>query len=192
MSPEWLLFLPQVPSTPSSLRVAVWRRLRDVGAAGLQHGVWVLPRSPTSEATLRELAADLAGQGGDAYLLAATALDPKVDEIAVERSRSDRDREYGEFLEQTQAFLAELDKETAHEKFEFAELEENEQDLAKLEGWLGRIRRRDFCSARRAPEAEAALLRCRQALADFTQQVYQRAGLEPRPPAPDETSEPDA
>ena len=39
----WLVFIPQLPSSPSSLRVLVWRRMRTAGAAALQQGVWVLP-----------------------------------------------------------------------------------------------------------------------------------------------------
>ena len=41
----WLLLLAQLPSSPSSARVALWRRLRAVGAAGVLNGAWVLPHT---------------------------------------------------------------------------------------------------------------------------------------------------
>jgi len=40
---DWILFLSQLPTNPSSLRVTVWRKMRANGALGLQNGVWMLP-----------------------------------------------------------------------------------------------------------------------------------------------------
>ena len=55
MEQTWLVFIPQLPSSPSSLRVLVWRRMRTAGAAALQQGVWVLPQTPEHEQFLREV-----------------------------------------------------------------------------------------------------------------------------------------
>jgi hypothetical protein len=62
----------------------------------------------------------------------------------VERFRADRAREYDELTERCGALLAEISKETKAGKFSFADLEENEQDLAKLVRWLAEIRARGF------------------------------------------------
>jgi hypothetical protein len=40
-------------------------------------------------------------------------------------------------------FLTEIDTETAREKFTYAELEEQDEDLTKLTSWLGKIHARD-------------------------------------------------
>ena len=46
---EWLLLLTQLPTTPSSLRVNVWRRLKNKGAISYQNGTWILPNSEENE-----------------------------------------------------------------------------------------------------------------------------------------------
>ncbi len=43
MQYKWLLFCPQLPATPSSPRVMVWRRMRSAGSVGLDNGLWILP-----------------------------------------------------------------------------------------------------------------------------------------------------
>lgn len=173
----WLLFLPQLPSSPSSLRVLVWRRLRASGAAAMQNGVWVLPNTAESEQLLRDLLSEIQGQGGIGYLLTASPLDLAQNEEILERFRADRDQEYREFCERCNDFLAEIKKETTHEKFTFAELEENEDDLHKLTGWLRKIRTRDFFKGHQAPRAATMLTECQEVLKNFASAVYTQEGL---------------
>ena len=46
MGQRWLMFIPQLPSSPSSLRVLVWRRMRGAGAAALEPGGLGVPTDP--------------------------------------------------------------------------------------------------------------------------------------------------
>jgi hypothetical protein len=43
-SPGWLLFLAQLPSRPSSARVALWRRLRAAGATTMVNSAWEISK----------------------------------------------------------------------------------------------------------------------------------------------------
>jgi hypothetical protein len=86
-----------------------------------------------------------------------------------------RDDEYREVLDRCTAFHAELEKEREAGKVTFAELEENEEDLAKLEAWLGKISERDRFGAPLAPETERALSGCREDLEAFAASVYEAA-----------------
>ena len=43
---RWLLFIHQLPSHPSNLRVTTWRRLQQIGAIALKQAVYVLPDTP--------------------------------------------------------------------------------------------------------------------------------------------------
>lgn len=176
---DWLLFLPQLPSSPSSLRVQVWRRLRALGSLGLQHGVWVLPYAPAHEQALRALLAEITPQGGSALLFAANPLDPALPGDIVARFQAERGQEYTEFHGQCRDFLAEIAKETEQHNYTFAELEENEQDFQKLSGWLKKIQARDFFPGEIADDAARALAGCRQALGGFARAVYVAAGLAP-------------
>lgn len=174
---EWLLFLPQLPSSPSSLRVQVWRRTRAAGAVGLQGGVIALPRAAEHEQFLRGLLADVERQGGSGAIFIAAPLDATYSETLIARFRDERDQEYAEFSERAQEFLDELDKESRSTKFTFAELEENEHDLRRLEGWLQKIQARDYFGGNQAEAAVRALTRCKEALDVFTHEVYTSEGL---------------
>jgi hypothetical protein len=181
----WLLFLPQLPSSPSSLRVLVWRRLRAAGALGLQNGVWVLPHTPDQERVLQDLLGEVTPQGGNGLIFVAAPLAPEVQDTIIARFRADRDREYTEFCTRCQDLLAEIAKETSHQKFTFAELEETEQDLQRLTDWLRKIQNRDFFGGQQAAAASAALAQCEQAMRDFTAAVYAHEGLDPHVEGPE-------
>ncbi len=169
---QWLLFLSQLPSQPSSLRVYVWRKLKSSGALGLQNGVWVLPDRPDMRAFLESLLAAIKEQKADGQIFVVSPISEEVEASMLARSRADRDEEYIEFIERGQAFLAEIRKETSVQKFTFAELEENEQDLKRLSGWLDKIRERDFFGGRQKAEAEDLLQTCLDTFETFAEQVY--------------------
>ena len=169
---EWLLFTSQLPASPSSLRVMVWRRMKAAGAVSLQNGVWVLPRAKEQERVVQELLAYLEEQGAEGQSFAATALSEKVEKDLLKRFREQRDEEYTELIERCEGLLAELAKETKKKKFTFAELEENEDDLQKLESWLARIKARDHVGGKLAPEAARMIETCQKALKTFANRVY--------------------
>ncbi len=175
---HWLLFLPQLPSSPSSLRVLVWRRMRTMGAITLQNGVWVFPTNPKYEVAVRELLHEIEEQGASGLLFSAIPLNDQLEEQIIERFRTERDREYSEFLGQSRNFLAEIEKETLAQNFTFAEFEENDQDLQKLIGWLHKIQLRDTFEGHLAAQAIAALAACQEAMQKFTQKVYTNEGVE--------------
>jgi hypothetical protein len=176
---QWVLFLPQTPAVPSSLRVSVWRRMQQLGAVALQNGVWVLPHIGSIERTLQKVLTDLEAQGGGGFLLSAQMLRPEQEERMIERFRSEREQDYTEFLDRCEQFLGEVDKETKAHKFTFAELQENEEDWHKLKVWLRKIHARDFFGGPQREAASTALLRCQQVLKDYTIQVYRQQGYDP-------------
>ena len=177
MDTTWLVFFPQTPATPSSLRVLVWRRLQQTGAINLQSGAWMLPQTSEQEQTLSTLLMEMEQQGGSGFFLEARAPTEAIQANLIERFQEERAKEYQEFGDRCQEFLQEIEKETRAHKFTFAELEENEQDLLKLTRWLRKIQRRDFFPSSSSREAVAHLAGCRQALETFTATVYEQEGL---------------
>ena len=173
---EWLLFMAQLPAAPSSARVTLWRQLKAAGATSLLTGAWVLPNGETNAGTLARLADTAHAQGASAAVFVSHAVAGIGSDEIVARFRADRAREFEEFATRTDAFLAEIDRETAADKFTFAELEEIEDDLAKLERWLEKITARDFFPNHRQPEAGETLSRCRTASQTFAETVYERGG----------------
>ena len=175
---EWLLFFAQLPATPSSLRVYVWRKLRSAGAASLQNGVWILPRNPEKAIFMERLQAYVKQNEASSQVFSVQVINQTTQEDILSRFESDRNQEYDEFLEQCEAFLSELEKETLGEKFTFAELEENEQNLHRLNKWIEKIKERDFFGAQKSQAAATKLETCRQRLETYTREVYTREGIE--------------
>jgi hypothetical protein len=78
-----------------------------------------------------------------------------------------------------EGFLNELKKETLAQKFTFAELEENEEDLHKLTLWIRKIHRRDFFGGPQRDAASVALTQCQSTFELYTAQVYRLHRYEP-------------
>ncbi|HVV88877.1 MAG TPA: Chromate resistance protein ChrB [Solirubrobacterales bacterium] len=167
---NWLLLIYRIPSEPSRLRAGVWRKLKALGAIYLQNSAAALPAGPGAERALRSLRREIQEMGGSAYLLAAGAVVGAAD-LTVAYNAA-RDEEYEEIEDRCRDFHAEIDEETAAEHFTYAELEENDEDLAKLRGWLDKVEARDVLGAGGRSSARKAIAGCEQALAGFAEQVY--------------------
>jgi hypothetical protein len=166
----WLLLVYRVPSEPSRLRAAVWRRLKSLGAIYLQNSAAALPASIGAERALRKLRSQILEMGGTAALLSCSVLAGEPDVRAAFQAA--RDDEYEEIVDKCEDFLGQVKKEYAADHFTYAELEENEVDLVKLRNWFARVRQRDVFGAAGRPAAEKALETCQQALDDYAARVY--------------------
>ena len=173
----WLLLLAQLPKSPSSARVALWRRMRAAGATTMVNSAWVLPVTAPHAEFLGQLRDVVLRQGGTVFVLSVSVASPEENETIMARFRADRAREYDEFAERCTALLDEIGKETRVEKYTFAEMEETEQDLEKLVRWLAKIQVRDFFPDERGQQAAAMLERCRGAVEAFSQAVYAAEGV---------------
>lgn len=170
--PDWLLLVYRVPSEPTRLRAAVWRRIKGLGAIYLQNSVAALPSSPDNERAFRRLRHEIVDMDGTAMLLRCEALSGQADIVAAFQAA--RDDEYEEIVDRARDFLAQVEKEHVAEHFTFAELEENEEDLAKLHAWLGKVRARDALGAPGRAGAEDILVECQASLEAYAGQVYAR------------------
>jgi len=83
-----------------------------------------------------------------------------------------RDDEYEEIVDRCEDFLAQVKKEHVAGHYTFAELEENEVDLDKLQKWFDRVRQRDVFGASGRTAVEKALARCAESLEEYAARVY--------------------
>lgn len=176
---EWLLLLTQLPATPSSLRVNVWRRLKNVGATSYQNSTWLMPRTQENENFLKRFQLFVSENGASSQLFVIQSLDDSTDADIIEKFRSDREEEYQEVLEQCEAFREELQEESENRILTFIELEDNEQKLHRLQSWVAKIHKRDFVN--RSPTYQkliGEIQTCRELLRKFTFQVYEKEGIE--------------
>lgn len=174
---RWLVLVYRIPSEPTRLRAGVWRKLKGLGSIYIQNSVAVLPASRNGERSLRGLRAEIVAMGGSAILFGASTLSGES-ELAAQYNAA-RDDEYEEIIDRCEDFLAQLEKEYAAAHFTYAELEENDVDLAKLRAWLERIEQRDVLGASRQGETRDFLARCAAALEQYEARVYAEEGEEP-------------
>ena len=87
---RWLLFIHQLPSHPSNLRVTTWRRLQQIGAIALKQAVYALPDTPDAREDFEWLRTEVKAAGGDASVFAADHVDAWSDDALVEAFRRAR------------------------------------------------------------------------------------------------------
>ena len=172
MQNDWVAINYTLPREPSRARVSVWRKLKKAGAVNILQSMWILPASEENRRALEEIKSDVAQDGGEAFLIAFTA-DEDGCAIMIEKLNAARDEEYRELLEQCGEFFKELEKETARENFSFAEVEENEEELEKLNQWYEKIAARDAFGAGLREPSQETLTRCQEALESFCDRVYE-------------------
>jgi hypothetical protein len=142
-----------------------------MGAVYLQNSVAVIPRSSERERALRALRNEIVEKmDGKAFLLTSSALAGEADLIATLNAA--RDDEYEEILDKCRDFHAEIDRESAKQHFTYGELEENEEDLHKLERWFAKVEARDALGAGKRQEVQDAIASCARALEGFAAEVY--------------------
>lgn len=171
---SWLLLTYKVPAEPSKFRVAIWRRIRSLGAVYIQNSICVLPTTTEHQRQFRMVQADIERAGGEAVIFETLALDPKQESRVVSYFKHDRDQDYEEFLDKCEDYKREVDKEVKADHYTFAELKENDEDLKKLKNWLERIKALDFYGAPARTTAEQKLVECEELLESYANEVFER------------------
>jgi hypothetical protein len=131
---SWALLVFTLPREPSAPRVAVWRKLKKLGAILLHDSVWVLPAQPALLEHFRWLAAEIRESSGEALVWVAEQGLPGQDNGLVEQFQAQAEMEY-------QAILAALDASTSGEK------ENSHTERAALARRYQQIHTRDYFHA---------------------------------------------
>ena len=105
----WLLFVHQLPPTPTALRVKTWRRLQQLGAVPVKQSVYVLPDSADTREDFEWLKAEVEGSGGEASVFAASSIDLWSDDELVESFRKASHTAYAALSEEIRKCVQDLD-----------------------------------------------------------------------------------
>src|SRR5262245_27456906 len=99
---RWLLFVHQLPPSPSNLRVRTWRRLQELGAVAVKQSVYVLPDNAESREDFEWLKVEIEGSGGAASVFAAEHVDAAAEAALLEEFRKARQLAYAELAAELQ------------------------------------------------------------------------------------------
>jgi len=91
----WLILTATLPTSPSGLRVRIWRALKATHCATLREGVYLLPSSAATAPHLAQLGAAIREAGATAHLLELQARDEAQE--ATFRTLFDRSLQYADF-----------------------------------------------------------------------------------------------
>jgi hypothetical protein len=148
----------RLPREPSRHRVAVWRKLRDLGALYLQDGVAALPEDAVTREQLEWLQLRVREAGGRATLWEALPNTVAESRDLVEAFRAAREEGYGDVIEGVER----IRRKAALGADRTSLLEE----IAKLEREFRAERRRDYFRSPLRAEADESLRAARRALKD--------------------------
>ena len=138
---RWLVLIYKMAPEPVRQRIAVWRRLKALGAVYLQQGVCVLPNSSAHHTALVELAERVRAAGGEAGLLSASLEDLETAGTVRARYDAARDHEYQEIATAARRLLRHVELDDP------AERDVNAAELERLTRWYARVVGRDFFGA---------------------------------------------
>ena len=170
----WVLLTYKLPGDSSSARVAVWREVRRSGALQVQRSVVAFPDDPAFRRAIERFRALVTDVGGETVAVRAEPYSDGDGGRLKDAWNAARDAEYAELTAECGKFLTEIDHEFAIGKFTFAELEEEESELDKLERWYDRVSSRDVHGAAGSQAAAEALALAREALERYSAAVFER------------------
>jgi hypothetical protein len=146
---SWLLLLYSLPTNRNTERVAVWRRLKKMGAVQIKTSTYLLPDDPAQYEQFQWLAQQIRDYGGDSTLVRAQEIEGLTREKVVSLFNAVRDKEYLALRKALQEFISRRRKSNA----ELAAVE-----LERFTRQFRELRQIDFFDSARGHEV-AMLLR---------------------------------
>ena len=117
----WLLLLFSLPTNRNTERVAVWRRLKKMGAVQIKTSTYLLPDAPPQYEQFQWLAQQIRDYGGDSTLVRAQEIEGLNKEKVTAMFNDARAKDYGVLRKSLQTFIArrkKLDADEAVGQFE--------------------------------------------------------------------------
>jgi len=146
---SWLLLLFSLPTNRNTERVAVWRRLKKMGAVQIKTSTYLLPDEPAQYEQFQWLAQQIRDYGGDSTLVRAQEIEGLTKEKVIAMFNDARAKNYAELRKSLQSFITRRKKMDA---------EGAASELEKLMRQFREIRAVDFFDSPRGHDI-AMLLR---------------------------------
>ncbi len=146
---SWLLLLFSLPTNRNTERVAVWRRLKKMGAVQIKTSTYLLPDETAQYEQFQWLAQQIRDYGGDSTLVRTQEIEGLTKEKVIAMFNDARAKDYGELRKSLQGFIGRRKK---------MDVETAAAELERLTGQFREIREVDFFDSARGHDV-AMLLR---------------------------------
>jgi hypothetical protein len=173
----WFIIIYKLPSIPSTSRVTVWKRVKELGAFLLQQSVYLLPNSPATKEAVKTLKEQIQHLGGECKILEMATLGEEQEKEVITGFNSNREEEYTEVIKACKELSQEIDEESKTEDFHFADLEENEKHLQRVKELLESVIKRDYFESDFRGRAIKMVNECEEKFEIFSHEVFSREGI---------------
>jgi hypothetical protein len=102
---SWLLLLYSLPTGQKTERVAIWRRLKKMGAVQIKTSTYLLPDEAAQYEQFQWLAQQIRDYGGDSTLIRAQEIEGLTRENVIAMFDDARAKDYGELRRSLQSFI---------------------------------------------------------------------------------------
>jgi len=147
---SWLLLLYSLPSGQKTERVAIWRRLKKMGAVQIKTSTYLLPDETAQYEQFQWLAQQIRDYGGDSTLVRANEIEGLTRENVVAMFNNARAKDYVELRKSLQGFIARRKR---------VDAEEAAAELERVTRQLREIRAVDFFDSPRGHDVAMLLQR---------------------------------
>lgn len=100
---EWALLSYRIPRQPSTPRIAVWRRLKELGVVQIGDGLVALPGDARCQEQLEWVSVSVEEAGGEALVWLAQLARRSDDADLIQRMRDARSDEYRSLLDEIES-----------------------------------------------------------------------------------------
>jgi hypothetical protein len=173
----WLIIIYRVPSTTSTSRVTVWKKVKELGAFLLQQSVYLLPNLPGTKDSVNALKEQILHLGGECKVLEIDSLGDDQEKEVISGFNRNREEEYTEVIKACKELSQEIDEESQTEDFHFADLDENEKHLQRVRELLDGVIKRDYFESSFRAKASSLVDECEVKFGAFSHEVYSREGI---------------
>ena len=147
---SWLLLLYSLPSGQKTERVAIWRRLKKMGAVQIKTSTYLLPDETAQYEQFQWLAQQIRDYGGDSTLVRANEIEGLTRENVVAMFNNARAKDYVELRKSLQGFIARRKR---------VDAEETATELERVTRQFREIRAVDFFDSPRGHDVAMLLQR---------------------------------
>src|SRR5262245_16113743 len=168
-SPRWLLFVHQLPATPSNIRVKTWRRLQQIGAVPMKNSIYVLPNTAQTVEDFEWLRTEVVSLGGAASIFEAATISGIDETEIVSAFQTARARDFVALSKELRAFRAKLRRgrpDTGQRK-----------TILSLQERLDTLKRIDFFPSAASSHAESAMQKLQPEASGGRQSAYPPSGV---------------
>lgn len=173
----WLMIIYHVPTTPSTSRVTVWKKVKELGAYLLQQSVYILPNIPRVKDAVYNLKEQIQHLGGVSKVIEVASLGEEQEKEVIAGFNKNREEEYTEVIKACNELLHEIEDESKTEDFHFADMEENEKHLQRVRELFDSVTGRDYFNCSIKEKAVELINECQQKFDDFSHEVFTRESI---------------